>query len=146
MSPPQITQLFRWRHRLNGQAYSLLRAVYDPNTGHAVAVVSELADSPAHGITYDFADVADAALPLLRANLSPHLASLLWIAHFGDFSSHDPGGPETFTAIALKVEGDGYRDDDQGDRRLTADEVTRLFHGRPLAPVPDVLAGLEPLT
>jgi hypothetical protein len=136
VSPPQITQLFRWRHRLNGQAYSLLRAVYDPNTGHAVAVVSELADSPAHGITYDFADVADAALPLLRANLSPHLASVLWIAHFGDF----------FTAIALKVEGDGYRDDDQGDRRLTADEVTRLFHGRPLAPVPDVLAGLEPLT
>ncbi|MBM7054488.1 hypothetical protein [Streptomyces durocortorensis] len=146
MSLPQTTQLFRWRHRLNGEAFSLLRAVYDPATGQAVAVVSELADSPVHGITYDFADVADAALPLLRAHLSPHLASLLWIAHFGDFSSFDPGGPETFTAITLKVAENGYRDDDRGDRRLTAGEVTRLFHGHPLAPVPEVLAGLGPLT
>ncbi|MFF4168568.1 hypothetical protein [Streptomyces sp. NPDC001744] len=144
MSLPRITQILHWRHRLNGEAFSLLRAVYDPSTGRAVAVVSELADSPAQGITYNFADVANAALPLLRAHLSPHLTSLLWIAHFGDFSSYDPGGPEIFTAITLKVTEHGYQDDDQGDRRLSAEEVTRLFHGIPLDPVPEVLAGLEP--
>ncbi|MEU9999524.1 hypothetical protein [Streptomyces sp. NPDC050848] len=145
MSHPQTARLFRWQHRLNGEGFSLLRAVYDPSTGQAVAVVSELADSPARGITHDFARVAEAALPVLRADLGPDLASVLWIAHFGDFSSHDPGGPETFTAITLKVSENGYRDDDEGDHRLTTEEVTRLFHGHPLAPVPEVLARLEPL-
>ncbi|MFJ1863778.1 hypothetical protein ACIOD1_04020 [Streptomyces sp. NPDC088097] len=147
MDLPQITQLFRWRHPLAGEAHALLRAAYDPATGQAVAVVSELADNPDdRGITYDFSCVAEAALPLLRAKLSPHLGSVLWIAHFGDFSYHYVPGPETFTAISLDVTGTGYADDYEGDRELTADEVTRLLGGHPLTPVPEVLAGLGPLT
>ncbi|WP_420079913.1 hypothetical protein ACN6AT_15750 [Streptomyces sp. JL4002] len=146
MELPQITQLFRWHHPLAGEARSLLRAVYDPATRRAVAVVSELADNPDdRGITYDFSCVAEAALPLLRANLSPQLGSVLWIAHFGDFSYHYLPAPETFTAVSLDVIANAYTDDHEGDRELTADEVTRLFGGRPLAPVPEVLAVLGPL-
>ncbi|MEU9939547.1 hypothetical protein [Streptomyces lavendulae] len=147
MNLPQIAQLFRWRHPLAGEAHALLRAVYDPATGQAVAVVSELADNPDdRGITYDFSCVAEAVLPLLRAKLSPQLSSVLWIAHFGDFSYHYVAGPESFTAVSLDVTGNGYTDDYAGDRELTTDEVTRLFGGHPLAPVPEVLAGLDPLT
>ncbi|MCX5195021.1 hypothetical protein OOK31_14090 [Streptomyces sp. NBC_00249] len=147
MDLPQIAQLFRWQHPLAGEAHALLRAAYDPATGQAVAVVSELADNPDdRGITYDFSSVAEAALPLLRAKLSPQLSSVLWIAHFGDFSYHYVPGPESFTAVGLKVTGNGYADDLQGDRRLTEAEVTALFGGQPLAPVAEVLAGLDPLT
>ncbi|MEU8777772.1 hypothetical protein [Streptomyces sp. NPDC048606] len=147
MELPQITQLFRWRHPLAGEAHALLRAAYDPATGHAVAVVSELADNPDdRGITYDFSAVANAVLPLLREKLSPQLSAVLWIAHFGDFSYHYVPGPETFTAVSLAVTANGYADGYEGDRELTADEVTRLFGGRPLAPVAEVLAGLDPLT
>jgi hypothetical protein len=144
MSLPQVTRLLRWQHPLRGEALTLLRAAYEPGTGQAVAVVSQLADQ--HGITYDFSRVANSAWPLLRAELSPDIQSIIWIAHFGDFSQHDPGGPETFTAISLKVTENGYEDDDDSDRRMTADEVTHLFGGHPLAPVPDVLARLEPST
>ncbi|WP_411101371.1 hypothetical protein [Streptomyces sp. cmx-4-9] len=147
MDLPQITRLFRWRHPLAGEAFSLLRAVYDPTTGQAVAVVSELADNPDdRGITYDFSSVAEAALPLLRTGLSAQLTSVLWIAHFGDFSYHDPTGPETFTVVSLTVTDGRYQDDYQGDRRLAEADVIRLFGGQPLLPVPDVLAAVEPLT
>ncbi|MET9991076.1 hypothetical protein ABZ061_16120 [Streptomyces mutabilis] len=67
--------------------------------------------------------MANSAWPLLRAELSPDIQSVIWIAHLGDFSQHDSGGPETFTAISLKVTEDGYEDDDDSDRRMTADEV-----------------------
>ncbi|WDM11993.1 hypothetical protein J3S85_10875 [Streptomyces lavenduligriseus] len=144
MSLPQITRLLRWEHPLRGEALSLLRAAYQPDTRQATVVVSQLADQ--HGVTYDFSRVANAAWPLLRAELSPDIRSIVWVAHFGDFSQHDPGGPETFTVISLKVTENGYEDDDDSDRAITADEVTRLFGGQPLAPVPEVLAELEPST
>ncbi|MGW3391334.1 hypothetical protein [Streptomyces cinereoruber] len=145
MSLPQIARILHWQHR-RGPAHTLLRAVYDPATRQAVVVFSELASNPDdRGITNDFAPLAEAALPVLRKELSPDLASVLWIAHFGDFSYHYVPGPDSFTLITLEVTEHGYRDG-ENDRKLTADEVTRLFHGLPLAPVPEVLAGLEPST
>ncbi|KIF01423.1 hypothetical protein PL81_35630 [Streptomyces sp. RSD-27] len=135
--------IVHWRHRRAGEAHALLRASYDPATRHAVAVVSELADNPDdRGITDDFASVADAALPLLREGLSPDIAAITWIAHFGDFSYIDPSGPETFTSLALSTTAEGYQDDLRGDHPLTADQVAGFFDGKPLAPVPDVLAAL----
>ncbi|MET9321061.1 hypothetical protein ABZX75_12885 [Streptomyces sp. NPDC003038] len=143
METHQLQTIVRWRHHRAGHAHALLRAAYDPATRHAVAVVSELADNPDdRGITDDFAGVAAAALPLLREGLAADIAAVTWIAHFGDFSYHDPSGPETFTALALSVTAQGYQDDLQGDRPLTADQVTSLLGGVPLAPVPEVLAAL----
>ncbi|MER6212971.1 hypothetical protein ABT213_02815 [Streptomyces sp. NPDC001674] len=135
--------IVHWHHRRAGEAHALLRASYDASTRHAVAVISELADNPDdRGITDDFASVADAALPLLREGLARDIATITWIAHFGDFSYVDPAGPETFTSLALTVTTTGYQDDLQGDRPLTADQVAGLFGGQPLAPVAEVLATL----
>ncbi|UQX02498.1 hypothetical protein [Streptomyces sp. RerS4] len=143
MDHQQFQTVLHWHHRRAGAAHALLRASYDPATRQAVAVVSELADNPDdRGITDDFASVATAALPVLREGLSPDIAAITWIAHFGPFSYVDPSGPETFTALTLTVTADGYRDDLQGDRRLTADEVTALLGGAPLAPVAEALAVL----
>src|SRR5690242_15809355 len=101
-----------WRHHRAGRAHTLVRAVYNPVTGQAVAVVSELASNPDdRGITDDFADVADAVLPALRRAFGQGLEHVEWIAHFGEFSYHDPAGPETFTRIALTADETGHRDD-----------------------------------
>ncbi|MFD3802286.1 hypothetical protein ACFWSF_17505 [Streptomyces sp. NPDC058611] len=143
MEIPQFQAVVHWRHRRAGDAHALLRAVYDPATRHVVAVVSELADNPDdRGITDDFPSVAGAALPLLREGFAPDIAAITWIAHFGDFSYHDPSGPETFTALALTATPEGYQDDLRGDQRLTSEQVTALFGGKPLAPVPEVLGAL----
>jgi hypothetical protein len=143
MSLPQLTQVLHWQNRWSGPAHTLLRAFHDPTARETVVVVSELADNPMErGITGDFQSVADAALPLLRRHLSPDLGHIVWIAHFGDFSSYDPGGPETFTRIAV-TETDGVHEENlHEDRRLTAQQVTELLKGRTLAPVPEVLAQL----
>ncbi|MFD4739899.1 hypothetical protein ACFWNR_20555 [Streptomyces virginiae] len=143
MDLQQFQTVLHWRHRRAGAAHALLRASYDPTTRQAVAVVSELADNPDdRGITDDFGSVANAALPVLREGLAPDIAAITWIAHFGAFSYVDPTGPETFTALTLTITADGYEDDLQGDRPLTAGQVTALFGGTQLAPVADALAAL----
>ncbi|MER6122875.1 hypothetical protein ABT173_09355 [Streptomyces sp. NPDC001795] len=130
-----------WRHHRAGRAHTLVRAVYDPATHRAVAVVSELASNPDdRGITDDFAGVANAVLPVLRQAFGRDLNEVEWIAHFGEFSYHDPSGPETFTRIALMADETGYRDELSGDQALTSADVEKLLQGLRLAPVAEVLA------
>lgn len=139
---PHFTALVNWQHR-RGPAHCLVRAAYDPQALRAVAVVSELASNPDdRGITADFGRVADAVLPLLREVFPEDVRQAVWIAHFGDFSYHDPGGPETFTQVSLRWEGDHFADDRKGDRRLSEADVLGLLGGRPLRPVPEVLSEL----
>ncbi|MCN9241327.1 hypothetical protein NGF19_11090 [Streptomyces sp. RY43-2] len=130
-----------WYHHRAGRAHTLVRAVYDPATRRAVAIVSELASNPDdRGITDDFAGVADAVLPTLRQAFGSDLSRVEWIAHFGEFSYHDPAGPETFTRIALTTGEAGHRDDLSGDQPLTTSDVEKLFQGLRLQPVNEVLA------
>ncbi|MEU6945822.1 hypothetical protein ABZ957_11425 [Streptomyces sp. NPDC046316] len=146
MSVSQIARLLRWQHHL-GEAHTLLRATYDPDTRQAVVMFSELESNPDdRAITSAFGPLAEAALPVLRAEFGPEIVSVVWIAHFGEFSYYDPSGPDTFTAISLKVGETGYADDLKGDQELTADQVTQLFGGQPPAPVQDVLARLDART
>ncbi|MFM9697646.1 hypothetical protein [Streptomyces europaeiscabiei] len=132
-----------WRHRRAGRAHTLVRAVHSTVTGRAVAVVSELASNPDdRGITDDFGSVADAVLPALRRAFGTEPAEVLWIAHFGAFSYHDPTGPESFTLITLTPGPDGHTDDLSGDRTFTAQDVEELL-GRELEPVGRVLARID---
>ncbi|MFI6205536.1 hypothetical protein ACIBAI_03960 [Streptomyces sp. NPDC051041] len=143
MSLPQLTRLLRWQNRWSGPAHTLLRAFHDPATRETVVIVSELADNPTdRGITGDFPSVADAALPVLRRHLSPDLGHVVWIAHFGDFSSYDPGGPETFTRMDVTEVGGVHQENLHGHEPVTAQEVTALLKGHPLAPVPEILTRL----
>ena len=139
---PRFTGIVHWRHR-SGPAHCLVRAAYLPETRQATVLVSEIASNPDdRGITADFGKVADAVLPLLRKEFPGDLQRIVWVAHFGDFSYHDPGGPDTFTQISLEAGKDGFVDDMTGDQRLDQAEVEGLLGDRRLCPVPDVLSGL----
>ncbi|POX40887.1 hypothetical protein C3486_11900 [Streptomyces sp. Ru73] len=141
---PHFTGVVDWRHRRAGAAHSLVRAVHDPAARQTVVVVSELASNPAdRGITDDFGSVADAVVPVLRGELAQDLGTVVWIAHFGEFSYDDPTGPETFHRIEVTGDaGSGHQDDLRGDRALSAQEVEALLKGRRLDPVPQVLTAL----
>ncbi|MFI6490693.1 hypothetical protein [Streptomyces sp. NPDC050564] len=132
-----------WRHHRAGRAHTLVRAVRSPDGHRAVAVVSELASNPDdRGITDDFGSVANAVLPTLRLSFGAQLEQVDWIAHFGEFSYHDPTGPETFTRITVTAGPAGHHDDLSGDRPLAAGEVEELL-GRKLEPVAQVLARIQ---
>ncbi|MGI5470468.1 hypothetical protein [Streptomyces sp. CA-132043] len=141
---PRFTGVVEWRHRRAGAAHSLVRAVHDPAARRTVVVVSELASNPDdRGITDDFGSVADAVVPVLQGRLTKELGSVVWIAHFGAFSYHDPTGPETFHRIDVTGDaGSGHRDDLRGDEPLSAQEVATLLEGWHLQPVAQVLTTL----
>ncbi|MCO6009680.1 hypothetical protein NE236_32385 [Actinoallomurus purpureus] len=141
-STPRFTGIVHWRHRL-GPAHCLVRAAYLSEVRQATVLVSELESNPDdRGITADFGKVADAILPVLREIFPADLQRIVWIAHFGDFSYHDPAGPETFTRIALSTGRDGFTDDLAGDQRLERADIGRLLGDWRLRPVPEVLSDL----
>ncbi|AVH57142.1 MULTISPECIES: hypothetical protein [Streptomyces] len=140
---PYFEDVVDWRHHRAGRAHALVRAVRSADGRRAVAVVSELASNPDdRGITDDFGGVANAVLPVLRRSFGAELEQVDWIAHFGDFSYHDPTGPETFTRITVTSGPAGHHDDLSGDQPLSAREVEELL-GRALEPVAQVLARID---
>ncbi|MGH3671806.1 MAG: hypothetical protein ACRDSH_14410 [Pseudonocardiaceae bacterium] len=143
----QVSCILRWSHRLGAQAHCLARLIIGASSTPPVAVLSEIATNPdERGITGDFAAAADAFIEVVASavgDLDP--GGVVWIAHHGPFSSHDPAGPETFTEIALAFDGQHYHDDLTGDRLLTSDDVTRRMGPLGLTPVPEMLADLRHL-
>lgn len=141
----QVSCVLRWQHPLGTQAQCLARLIIDAPSIPPVVVLSEIASNPDElGITGDFAAAADAFMGVVASavgDLDP--AGVIWVAHHGPFSSHDPTGPETFTEIALAFDGQHYHDDLTGDRLLDAEEVTRRIRPLELEPVPEALTELD---
>ncbi|MET7761890.1 hypothetical protein ABZS71_07590 [Streptomyces sp. NPDC005393] len=139
---PRFTGIVHWRHAA-GPAHCLVRAAYIPETHQATVLVSEIASNPDNrGITADFGKVADAILPLLQEAFRSQLQRAVWIAHFGEFSYHDPAGPDTFTQVPLVWQGDTFVDDRKGDVRISRADTERFLGGWQLRPVPEVLSEL----
>jgi hypothetical protein len=129
--------LIRWQHRSGDQAEALARLITLPEA--PVIVLSELASNPdATGLVSDFAGAASAALDILGAGLTP--ASIRWLAHHGDFSSHDAqGAPETFTEVEVRFDGGQLHSDLTDQRLLQPAEAHALTRDLDLEPVPDAL-------
>jgi hypothetical protein len=145
-SVEQASCLLRWSHRLGGAAHCLARLVITAPSTPPVAVCSEIASNPDElGIIGDFAAVADAFVEVVASAVGglDDPAGVIWVAHHGPFSSHDPTGPETFTEIALTFDGQRYHDDLVGDRLWGGDEVTRRVRPLRLKPVPEALTELN---
>ncbi|MFI0817259.1 hypothetical protein ACH4TX_12235 [Streptomyces sp. NPDC021098] len=139
---PRVTAIAHWQHA-NGPAHCLVRAAYLPDTSEATVLVSEIASNPGNrGITANFGKVADSILPLLHQTFSAGLQRTTWIAHFGEFSYHDPAGPDTFTTISLTRHGNEFVDKRTGDTRVSETDVERLLGGWRLRPVQEVLSEL----
>ena len=145
-SVEQASCVLRWSHRLGGAAHCLARLVIAAPSIPPVAVCSEIASNPDElGIIGDFAAVADAFVEVVASAVGglDEPAGVIWVAHHGPFSSHDPAGPETFTEIALAFDGQRYHDDLVGDRLWGAEEVTRRVRPLRLKPVCEALAELD---
>ena len=142
----QASCILRWSHRLGGAAHCLARLVIAAPSTPLVAVLSEIASNPDElGIIGDFAAAADAFVGVVASAVGglDDPAGVIWVAHHGPFSSHDPAGPETFTEIALAFDGQHYHDDLLGDRLWGVEEVTRRVRPLRLKPVPEALAELD---
>src|SRR5947209_10812184 len=141
----QVSCLLRWSHRLGGAAHCLARLVITAPSTPPVAVCSEIASNPDElGIIGDFAAVADAFLEVVASAVGglDEPAGVIWVAHHGPFSSHDPTGPETLTEIALAFDGQRYHGDLVGDRLWGGEELTGRVRPLRVQPVPGALAEL----
>jgi len=92
-----------------GAARALLQAVIAGR--HAQVFLAELRDWPEHDLTQDveaFADVAwETLTSALFESVDPHHVE--WYLRHGQFSTYDPAGPESITAVDLTWQGDRWR-------------------------------------
>lgn len=140
--------ILAWRHRRGETAFCLarIRGTRDPTTTSGVqltVVISELRDQPrGHYVLDDFAGVASTALAQLLPPVAEP-AAVSWYAHHGQFSTHDPAGPETLTRFTLSWESQRYAQPGWDDQQLLSDADVAAFSTRMwLQPVAQLLAAL----
>ncbi|MFD3940626.1 hypothetical protein ACFWSF_38180 [Streptomyces sp. NPDC058611] len=135
--------LVSWRHQLGRDAVCLAPFVRAfAGTGVAI-VLSEIAErTDAVGITSDFPGAASAAWAVLGEAAGTDPSQVSWFAQHGPFSSYDPTGPETLTAVTLVFNGSRFDGDLTGHSLLEAGGAARLVHAWQLPPVEDLLPRL----
>jgi hypothetical protein len=118
--------------------------VHLPSTGLAPAVVSIIrSNSQTRNTGSNFPAVADAALAALPQDVEVDPRTVMWVSHYGEFSSYDAYAmPEGFARITLTWDGTRYHGDLDDIHILTATDAEGLLAGVSLAPVPDVLRDL----
>ncbi|MFD2467682.1 hypothetical protein [Amycolatopsis silviterrae] len=138
----QFQAVLQWRHP-DGPAHCLLR-VHLPGEGQATAVVSQVrSNSDDRGIGMFFPDVAGSALAALPPDAVGDPGTMVWIAHYGEFSSYDSyAAPEVFVRVALGWDGTRFHGDLEGQDVLSREDADRLLAGVVLDPVPEVLGEL----
>jgi hypothetical protein len=109
-----------------------------------VAVVSDVRSNPdTRGIGAEFPAVADAARAALPPDADVDPQTVIWIAHYGEFSSYDAyAAPEDFDRVMLAWDGTRYHGDLEDHQILEPEDVAELLAGVTLASVPDVLRDL----
>jgi hypothetical protein len=137
----QVDAVVCWPHHRGGEAHCLARVDVPGSQAPPVVVVSEICSNPDDlGVVDDFAAVAVAVLTTVRSQVQIDPAAVVWLAHHGPFSYHDPAGPETFTHVPLRWDGERFHDDLADHRLLTSAEATEMLSGDVvLDPVSDVL-------
>jgi hypothetical protein len=111
----------------------------------AVAVVSEIrGNERGRGIGSDFPAVADALLAALPQDLGVDPATIVWVAHYGEFSSWEAvDAPDAFLRIILDWNGEHYQGDLSGHHHIDDAEKAALLSSISLSPVPEVLSALN---
>ncbi|WP_158879651.1 hypothetical protein [Amycolatopsis anabasis] len=139
----QFRAVVGWEHRF-GPAHCLARLHLPGSGGAPIAVVSEIrTNERAQGIGSEFPAVADAVLAALPPEVEVAPGDLVWLAHFGEFSSFEAlDAPERFLRIDLDWDGEHYRGDVSGHHILKRADAAELLHGVELDPVPRVLEEL----
>jgi hypothetical protein len=109
-----------------------------------LACVSSIkSNSETRNISSELPAVADAALAALPPDVEVDPQTLIWVAHYGEFSSYDSyAAPEGFARITLTWDGIRYHGDVDDIHILTAKDATDLLANVSLDPVPDVLRDL----
>jgi hypothetical protein len=138
----QFQAIVHWRHK-RGPAHCLAR-VHLPQTGTPLAIISEIRSNPdRQDIGSEFPTVADATLAALPPDAEVDPQAVIWVAHYGEFSSYDAyAAPEGFDRVMLAWDGAHYRGRSKDHHILKRDEAEELLAGVSLAPIPDVLREL----
>ncbi|MGE0346583.1 MAG: hypothetical protein AB7N73_12275 [Gemmatimonadales bacterium] len=137
--------ILSWQHRRGGIAHCLLRIrtlrTPDADDTATVVVVSQLRDNPRGlGIRADFAGAANAAAAqLLPAACRP--TAVRWYAHYGQFSTYDPAGPDTLEEVTLDHDGTAFAEPTpERYRMMSAAETAAATAALHLEPVDELLA------
>lgn len=140
----QFHTILHWEHEF-GPAHCLARMQFVNSEKTPTVVVSEIwTNKPERGITYDFPPVAEAFLGVLPANLRMSPESIVWIAHFGEFSSYeDLDAPDSFVRVMLNWDGAAYHGSSSGHHRMKQSEAGEVLRDFDLTRVPEVLRELK---
>lgn len=139
----QFRTILHWEHRF-GPAHCLARLHLPGPPDVPVAIVSEIRSNPGErGIGSHFPVVADALLSALPAEVTVRPSEVVWVAHFGEFSSYEAlDAPDNYLRILLAWDGEHYGGDVSGHLVMGRTEVDDVIGHIGLAPVAEVLQEL----
>ncbi|HEX3733089.1 MAG TPA: hypothetical protein VHU91_09245 [Mycobacteriales bacterium] len=139
----RIETILHWEN-VKGTAHCLARAfIPESSERPAVVILSEIRTNPnGLGITLDFAGAAMA----LRENMAGELGdpeSIVWIAHYGTFSSYEYyPAPDEFIRVYLRHKRNVYIDDLSFHEKIGNEEIPSDVL-ESLDPVPETLEKLS---
>lgn len=130
-----------WEHRRGGATHYLARVHHRNGQPELHGRVARSSYNPDRlSVT---ADAAGAVLHQLPTAWAVRPDEVTWPLRLGVFSSLDPVDRETVTRIALRWEGDSYRETHSDDTVSAEDYHRRNVGWWPAEPVAEVVAELE---
>lgn len=135
--------ILRFEHDY-GDGHCLARLVLREPPCSPVAVFSEIRTNPwGRGLIANLGRVADALVDVVGDSEQVPWDQVIWLAHFGDFSSYESGGaPEEFATAELVHFNGHFHDEMSTHRFFRAPKRPEIVDDLGLDPVPDTLRAL----